>query len=218
MPNEHACAPELNRLQPKNQCCETLPIRGGKYETQTRVRIVGGLLEQWALSAGFFPYDRRIWVKDPCSENSKFSTLSYRAVDEFEYLYFFWKPGVTIVNRERLNPEEWSEWGYRGMWEFPSVRANDDHEAKFPEELRRRRIKLLTNPDELVLDCFIGSGTTAIAAMNLSRRFIGIELDKGYAALGRQRILEASRQFKLLEPKTRYCIRSHVDRSRKPQN
>jgi len=163
-------------------------IRGGKYQTQTRVKIVGGLVEQWAVAAGFFPYDRRIWVKDPCWENSKFSTLSYRSVDEFEYLYFFWKPGVTTVNRERLSAEEWSKWGNRGVWEFPSVRINDDHEAKFPLELPWRAIKLLTEPGEIVLDCFMGSGTTAIAAISLGRHFLGIEIEPKYAALARERI------------------------------
>ena len=39
-------------------------IRGGKYETQTRVKIVGGLVEDWALRAGFYTHDRRVWVKD----------------------------------------------------------------------------------------------------------------------------------------------------------
>src|SRR5262249_775419 len=64
-------------------------IRGGKNEPQTRVKIVGGLIESWALSAGFYPYDRRIWVKDAAWENSRWASLSYRAVDEFEYIYFF---------------------------------------------------------------------------------------------------------------------------------
>lgn len=64
-------------------------IRGGKYEPQTRVKIVGGLIEDWALKAGFYPYDRRIWVKDAAWENSRWASLSYRSVDEFEYLYFF---------------------------------------------------------------------------------------------------------------------------------
>ena len=145
-------------------------IRGGKYETQTRVKIVGGIVEDWALNAGFYQYDRRIWVKDPCWENSKYSTLSYRAVDEFEYLYFFWKPGVTNVNRSRLSPDEWGEWGSRAVWEFPSVRVNDDHEAKFPEELPARVIKLLTDPGELVLDCFMGSGTTEIGRASCRER------------------------------------------------
>ncbi|MBI1881465.1 MAG: site-specific DNA-methyltransferase, partial [Chloroflexi bacterium] len=105
-------------------------IRGGKYETQTRVKIVGGLIEEWGVNAGFFMYDRRAWVKDAAWENSRWHSLSYKSVDEFEYLYVFWKPGVTKVDRTRLTNEEWRDWGSRGVWYISSVRANDDHEAK----------------------------------------------------------------------------------------
>jgi site-specific DNA-methyltransferase (adenine-specific) len=163
-------------------------IRGGKYEPQTRVKIVGGLVEQWALAAGLYPYDRRIWVKDPAWENSRWHTLSYRAVDEFEYVYVFWKPGITTVDRSRLGPREWKEWGSRGVWTIPSVRANDDHEAKFPVELPRRAIRLLTAPGDVVLDCFLGSGTTALAAIGEGRQFIGIEKEPRYVRLARSRI------------------------------
>jgi site-specific DNA-methyltransferase (adenine-specific) len=166
-------------------------IRGGKYETQTRVKIVGGLVEQWALGAGFYPYDRRIWVKDAAWENSRWSTLSYRSVDEFEYIYIFWKPGITKVDRSRLTRDEWREWGARGVWTFPSVRANDDHEAKFPLELPKRIIKLLTDRDQIVLDCFLGSGTTAVAAVETGRHFIGIEISKQSVVLAKRRLNEA---------------------------
>ena len=60
-------------------------IRGGKYEIQSRVKIVGGLVEQWALDAGFYTYDRRIWVKDAAWENSRWHSLSYRSVDEQQF-------------------------------------------------------------------------------------------------------------------------------------
>lgn len=163
-------------------------IRGGKYETQTRVKIVGGLVEQWGLTAGFYPHDRRIWVKDAAWENSRWASLSYKSVDEFEYLYFFWKPGVTTVDRGRLEPEEWKEWGSRAVWTFPSVRCNDDHEAKFPLELPSRTIRLLTDPGEVVLDCFLGSGTTAVAALNLGRKYIGVEVERKSVTLARRRI------------------------------
>lgn len=166
-------------------------IRGGKYETQTRLKVVGGLVEQWATEAGFYPYDRRVWVKDPCWENSRWASLSYRAVDEFEYIYMFWKPGITTINRARLSPDEWKTWGSRGVWSFPSVRTNDDHEAKFPQELPSRVIKLLTDPGELVLDCFMGSGTTAIAAAQLGRRYMGIELENRYVKLARRKVAAA---------------------------
>jgi site-specific DNA-methyltransferase (adenine-specific) len=177
-------------------------IRGGKYETQTRVKIVGGMVEEWALAAGFYTYDRRVWVKDAAWENSRWSTLSYRSVDEFEYLYFFWKPGVTAVDRSRLSTSEWKEWGAKGVWQFPSVRANDDHEAKFPVELPRRVIRLLTDPSEVVLDCFMGSGSTAVAAVEEGRRFIGIELDKEYVALANRRLREVQLLLPCLSTQT----------------
>lgn len=197
--------PEMNRYQLAKllSCSEQTidrrlngnNIRGGKYEAQTRVKIVGGLVEDWALSAGFYTYDRRVWVKDAAWENSRWSTLSYRAVDEFEYLYFFWKPGITTVDRARLSTEEWKAWGARGVWTFPSVRANDDHEAKFPLELPRRVIRLLTEPGDLVLDCFLGSGTTAVAALEEGRQFIGIEIEEKYVNLAKKKLKEV--QLKL---------------------
>ncbi len=150
-------------------------MRGGKYQPQTRVLIVGGMIEKMALNAGLFAYDRRIWVKDAAWENSRWHTISYRSVDEFEYLYIFWKPGVTKIDRTRLSKQEWINWGSRGVWEIPSVRSNADHDSKFPIELPKRAIKLLTEPGDIVLDCFMGSGTTAIAAISEGRRYIGID-------------------------------------------
>ena len=72
-------------------------IRGGKYQTQTRVFLVSGLIEEAANEAGFYLYDRRVWVKDAAWENSRWHTISYRSVDEFEYIYIFWKPGTIDV-------------------------------------------------------------------------------------------------------------------------
>jgi len=161
-------------------------IRGGKYATQTRVKLVGGIIEQAALDAGLYLYDRRVWVKDAAWENSKWHTLSYRAVDEFEYIYIFWKPGITIVDRARLTPDEWVNWGSHGVWSFPSVRANDDHEAKFPLELPRRVIRLLTDLGDIVLDCFVGSGTTAVAAIATGRNYIGIDKEPEYVRLAQE--------------------------------
>jgi site-specific DNA-methyltransferase (adenine-specific) len=107
-------------------------------------------------------------------------------VDEFEYIYVFWKPGVTKVDRNRLTRQEWINWGSRAVWTIPSVRANDDHEAKFPLELPRRLIQLLTDPGDLVLDAFVGSGTTAVAAILEGRRYIGVDNQPEYVALARK--------------------------------
>jgi DNA modification methylase len=92
------------------------------------------------------------------------------------------------------------EWGSRGVWQIPSVRANNDHEAKFPVELPRRAIKLLTGPEDVVLDCFVGSGTTAVAAIREGRHFIGIELEKKYADLARLNVRRELVRHSLLPP------------------
>ncbi|MDQ7025502.1 MAG: site-specific DNA-methyltransferase [Anaerolineae bacterium] len=161
-------------------------IRGGKYNTQTRVHLVSGIIEKAGKDAGLYLYDRRIWVKDPAWQSSQWHTISYRSIDEFEYIFVFWKPGITVVDRKRLKRNEWAEWGSRGVWNIPSVRANNDHEAKFPLELPRRIIKLLTAPNDIVLDCFVGSGTTAVAAIMENRQYIGIEKEAKYVELAKE--------------------------------
>ena len=112
-------------------------VRGGKQTNSTKIMLTGCLITQWAEEAGFYLYDQRIWHKDPCWANSRWHSNSYRAVDEFEHVYVFWKPGITEYDRERLDSEEWAIWGSRGVWNIPSVRRNDRHEAEFPEELAR---------------------------------------------------------------------------------
>ena len=163
-------------------------IRGGKYTPGTRVKLSGGNLERYAHESGLFLYDKRIWKKDPAWANSKWTTNTLKAVSETEDLYIFWKPGEYVINRERLSPAEWKEWGYRQIWEIPSVRANDIHPAMFPLELALRVIRLYTDPNDMVLDPFLGSGTTAIAALRTHRRFIGIEKEVKYAALASKNI------------------------------
>jgi site-specific DNA-methyltransferase (adenine-specific) len=175
-------------------------IRGGKYETQTRVKLAGGMIEEYALDCGLYLYDRRAWIKDAAWENSRWHTMSYRAVDEFEYIYIFWKPGQTTVNKSRLTHDEWIAWGSRGVWYIPSVRANDDHEAKFPLELPRRLIQLLTERGDVVLDCFVGSGTSAAAAIIEERRFIGVDISPPSVELAKKALklaIEERKQAKL---------------------
>lgn len=174
-------------------------VRGGKYAPQTRVKTVAGLVEKACLDAGLFLYDRRVWVKDPAWVNSRWHSLSYRSVDEFEYVFIAWKPGITKVDRRRLTPREWREWGSRGVWEIPSVRSNDDHEAKFPVELPRRLIKMLSDPDDVILDPFAGSGSTLVAAVEAGRHFLGFELLPQYAELASRSIAEARERCDQLE-------------------
>jgi len=173
-------------------------IRGGKYQVQTRVKLVGSYLEDYAYRVGLYLYDHRIWAKDPAWANSRWTSNSLKAVSEHEDLYVFWKPGSQIINRERLAQSEWKEWGYRAIWYLNSVRANDEHEAQFPVELAARVIRLYTDEDDLVLDPFMGSGTTAIAAIKCSRDYIGIEKEAKYVSLAQERVSAFKKQLRIV--------------------
>jgi DNA modification methylase len=66
--------------------------------------------------------------------------------------------------------------------------ANRNHSATFPVELPSWFIKLFTKPGDIVLDPFMGSGTTAVACIQLSRRYIGMEMNEEYVAISKERL------------------------------
>ncbi len=66
--------------------------------------------------------------------------------------------------------------------------GNRSHSAAFPVELPSWFIKLFTQPGDLVLDPFLGSGTTAVAAQSLDRNYVGVELSPEYVALAQERL------------------------------
>jgi site-specific DNA-methyltransferase (cytosine-N4-specific) len=67
-------------------------------------------------------------------------------------------------------------------------RESSGHFATFPESLAERCILLGSREGELVLDPFLGSGTTAVAAARLGRRFLGCELNPDYVAMAERRL------------------------------
>ena len=71
---------------------------------------------------------------------------------------------------------------------FATECGNQGHSATFPIELPEWFIKLFTKPGDIVLDPFMGSGTTAVAAKQLGRQCIGIELDPAYIQITRERL------------------------------
>ncbi len=73
------------------------------------------------------------------------------------------------------------------------------HRAVFPEALVTELIQLLTRPGDVVLDPFLGSGTTAVAAKKLGRRYIGIDLNPDYCAYAQQRVASVMYQTSFLD-------------------
>ena len=92
------------------------------------------------------------------------------------------------------------------VWEIPSASATRvGHPAPFPVELPQRLMDLYTYRGDLVLDPFMGAGTTALAAVRTGRRYVGFDTDAGYVALAEQRIASEREQL---------ALRSDVERWR----
>lgn len=82
------------------------------------------------------------------------------------------------------------------VWDIPNVKANHvektEHPCQFPVAIPSRLIKALTSKSALVLDPFMGVGTTGVAAVITGRRFVGAELQNSYYKISRQRIVDAA--------------------------
>ena len=77
------------------------------------------------------------------------------------------------------------------VWEIPPESAvKVGHPAPFPVALPQRLIELYTYLGDLVLDPFLGSGTTAVAAASTGRRYVGFDVEADYLELARERLAE----------------------------
>lgn len=87
------------------------------------------------------------------------------------------------------------EFGARyNIWDIPAEKNNKTgHPAVFPLRLAQDHIISWSNEGDTVLDCFMGSGTTGVAAKNLNRDFIGIDLDDKYFRIAKDRIEQAQK-------------------------
>ena len=74
------------------------------------------------------------------------------------------------------------------VWDENSSSAYKEHTATFPIRLAQDHILSWSNENDLILDPFMGSGTTGVACKNLNRKFIGIELDENYFNIAKDRI------------------------------
>jgi len=82
--------------------------------------------------------------------------------------------------------------------------SNKNHSAAFPMSLPTWFIKLFTLPGDIILDPFIGSGTTAMAAQRLGRNYIGIDINEEYCQMSEERLLQ--KQLRLLEMPESYEV------------
>ena len=140
------------------------------WQKATTMNTTGG-----ATIMGSFPYPRNGIIK-----------LDY------EFILIFKKLGVSpfvskeIKEESKMSKDEWNQY-FNGHWNFNGVKQ-DKHLAMFPEELPKRLIKMFSFVGDNVLDPFLGSGTTTLAAKNLNRNSVGYEINNNYLPTIKEKI------------------------------
>ncbi|MBL7105843.1 MAG: thermonuclease family protein [Bacteroidales bacterium] len=140
------------------------------WQKETTMNTTGG-----ATVMGSYPYPRNGIIKI-----------------DYEFILVFKKVGVSpkvskdLKEKSILTKEEWNEY-FKGHWNFGGAKQ-DNHIAMFPEELPKRLIKMFTFVGDTVLDPFLGSGTTSLAAKHLNRNSIGYEINKDYLPLIKDKV------------------------------
>ncbi len=111
---------------------------------------------------------------------------------DYEFILIFKKPGIAksvnknIKEKSKMTTEEWNQY-FSGHWNFAGEKQVK-HLAMFPEELPRRLIKMFSFIGDTVLDPFLGSGTTTLAAKNLYRNSVGFEINADYLPIIKDKI------------------------------
>lgn len=111
---------------------------------------------------------------------------------DYEFILLFKKPGNAPKPRDEfkklsaLSQEEWNLY-FQGHWNFGGVRQ-ENHLAMFPEELPRRLIKMFSFVGDTIMDPFLGSGTTSLAAKNLNRNSVGYEINSEFIPVIKEKL------------------------------
>lgn len=161
---------------------------------------------EWLKDAGFEDRGEIIWNKPGASKRGSTAWGTWKSPrnpslrDQHEYVLIFSKgyeshvgdpAGITITTQEFMDYT-------MSVWDInPAFASKKGHPAPFPPDLPGRLIKLYTYRNDLVLDPFMGSGTTCQVAELLGRRWIGVDLSPSYCDLARQTMEATSRRFDL---------------------
>lgn len=170
-----------------------LPMHAYYYQTLTQV--------------GFLPMGEIIWQKGKgargnCAWGSWRSARAPRLRDIHEYLLVFAKSDYTRPDKgdSDITPEDFME-ATLSVWQIPAESARKiGHPAPFPVELAGRVIQLYSYRGDVILDPFAGSGTTCLAARNLGRRYVGVEINPDYCSLAQRRLTEENSSHSGLRP------------------
>jgi site-specific DNA-methyltransferase (adenine-specific) len=181
-------------LVPGGRACINVANLGRKPYIPLHAFIIRDLLELTFLMRGEIIWDKGASSSVSTAWGSWQSASNPTLRDAHEYILVFSKGNF---RRDRLDgrsdtisKEEFLEFT-KSVWGFPAESARKiGHPAPFPVELPYRLIQLYTYRDEVVLDPFMGSGQTALAAIKSGRHYVGYETNETYRRLAEKRIAE----------------------------
>lgn len=182
-------------LVPGGRACINIANLGRKPYLPLHSYIIDQMLAIGYLMRGEIIWNKAASASPSTAWGSWKSAANPVLRDVHEYILVFSK-GTFRRKREggesTITKEEFLEWT-KSVWTFQAVSARKiGHPAPFPEELPHRLIQLYTFRGDIVLDPFVGSGTTCLAARADGRGYVGYEINPDYAQHARQRLAQAA--------------------------
>ena len=179
-------------LKEDGRLCLNIPLDKNKGGQQS----VGADLTSIAKKIGFKYHSTIIWNEGNISRRTAWgSWLSASApyvIAPVELIVVLYKKEWKKMGGSKesdLLRKEFIDWT-NGLWTFQGEsKKRIGHPAPFPLELPRRCIKLFSFVDDIVLDPFMGSGTTLVSASLNNRKSIGIDIDEDYCTLAKNRLI-----------------------------
>ena len=179
-------------LVPGGRACINIANLGRKPYIPLHAFVIEDMIKLGFLMRGEVIWDKGATASSSVAWGTYLSAKNPVLRDSHEYILIFSKQtftrGIKENMKSTMSKEEFIEYT-KSVWSFGAESATKiGHPAPFPVELPNRCIKLYTFENEVVLDPFIGSGTTAVSALMLNRHFVGYEIDPEYVKLAGNRI------------------------------
>ncbi len=181
-------------LVPGGRVCINIANLGRKPYIPLHSYIIESMIQLGFLMRGEIIWDKSASAGTSTAWGSWKSASNPTLRDVHEYILIFskdkYKRNKVDTSSDTISRDEFLT-NTKSVWTFPTESAKRiGHPAPFPLELPLRLIHLYSFQGDMVLDPFMGSGQTAIAALKASRRFVGYDISQDYVDLANRRILD----------------------------
>lgn len=189
-------------LVPGGRACINIANLGRKPYIPLHSYIIEAMQKNGYLMRGEIIWNKASSASPSTAWGSWLSAANPVLRDIHEYILIFSKDTFSRKKKDKENTikkEEFLEWT-KSIWTFSAVSARQiGHPAPFPEELPHRLIQLYSFKGDVVLDPFVGSGTTCLSAIKDKRNYVGYDIEPEYVKLAEKRISNYTNQLRLFK-------------------